>query len=63
MLSLLWIFPILFFLTIVECPVNGYLILRYRSKSTVLGAKPHLSPSLTPLSRETANQGCFGKEG
>src|SRR5437868_477111 len=35
----------------------------YQSKSTVLGAKPHLSPSLTPLSRETANDGCFGKEG
>jgi hypothetical protein len=35
----------------------------YQSLSTVLGAKPHLSPSLTPPSRETANHGCFGKEG
>jgi cold shock protein len=34
----------------------------YQSKSTVLGAKPHLLPSLTPLSRETANFGCLGKK-
>ena len=36
---------------------------RYQSKSTVLGARSHLPPSLTPLSRETANDGRFGKEG
>ena len=39
---------------------NQRLSLRcYQSQSTVLGAKPHLSPSLTPLSRETANDGPF----
>jgi hypothetical protein len=34
----------------------------YKSKSTVLGAKPHLPPSLTPPSRQVVNSDACKKE-